>query len=267
MRRRGWRASVSDRVVDDTSTMTTRVFDLRRSPHFLLAPSRAVLREPGQVRAAHDVGAAVLMALLLVPLAGAAEQPAGFVFATAAAAAVLLVALTGGSRVPWGWLTLVAAGLGFALPRGDWPAIGPALFVATVLCGFLWLRQPASVRRRASDRPQPGSRERTAQVVLGLSGERHVGEVLAAALPEDYALINGLTLPGGAGDIDHLVVGPTGVFLLETKTMAGHIVCAPDGSWHRTRIGRSGTSYEAYIGNPAHQVQRNIFAVRQRSEE
>ena len=100
-------------------------------------------------------------------------------------------------------------------------------------------------------------------MVLGLSGERHVGQVLAQALPEQYAVINGLTLPGRAGDIDHLVVGPRmGAFLLETKTMAD-IVCAPDGTWHRTRIGRAGTPYQAYIGNPAHQVQRNIFAVRQ----
>lgn len=76
-------------------------------------------------------------------------------------------------------------------------------------------------------------------------------------------LINGLKLPRGAGDIDHLVVGPSGLFLLETKTMAGHIVCEPDGTWRRTRVGRAGTSYPAYIGDPAAQVQRNIFAVRQ----
>lgn len=44
--------------------------------------------------------------------------------------------------------------------------------------------------------------------------------------------------------------------------MAGRIVCAPDGTWRRIKIGRAGTRYEAYIGNPAAQVQRNIFAVR-----
>src|SRR5713101_9251840 len=44
--------------------------------------------------------------------------------------------------------------------------------------------------------------------------------------------------------------------------MAGQIECAPDGTWHRTKVGRAGTRYDAYIGDPAAQVQRNIFAVR-----
>jgi hypothetical protein len=44
--------------------------------------------------------------------------------------------------------------------------------------------------------------------------------------------------------------------------MAGRIVCEPDGTWRRTRVGRAGTSYPAYIGDPAAQVQRNIFTVR-----
>jgi hypothetical protein len=44
--------------------------------------------------------------------------------------------------------------------------------------------------------------------------------------------------------------------------MAGRIVCEPDGTWTRTKIGRAGTPYAAYIGDPAAQVQRNISAVR-----
>jgi hypothetical protein len=98
---------------------------------------------------------------------------------------------------------------------------------------------------------------------MGLSGERHVGNVLARELASDFVLINGLKLPRGTGDIDHVVIGPTGVFLLETKTMAGRIVCEPDGTWRRTRVGRAGTSYAAYIGDPAAQVQRNIHAVHE----
>src|SRR6266536_4015471 len=45
--------------------------------------------------------------------------------------------------------------------------------------------------------------------------------------------------------------------------MAGRLVCTPDGTWQRTRIGRGGKSYVAYIGDPAAQVQRNIYAVRE----
>ena len=43
-----------------------------------------------------------------------------------------------------------------------------------------------------------------------------VAGVLARELPDEYVLINGLALPRGAGGIDHLVIGPNGVFLLKS---------------------------------------------------
>jgi hypothetical protein len=50
---------------------------------------------------------------------------------------------------------------------------------------------------------------------LGRSGELFVGFYLARELPDEYVVVNGLKLRHGAGDIDHLIVGPTGVFLIE----------------------------------------------------
>jgi hypothetical protein len=204
----------------------------------------------------------MLTAVLVVPLAGAAEAPTGWLVAAASAAVVLHTAAIFGARLRWGWITLVLAVAGLVLPRGQWPLIGPALFVASAVSLAVWFASRDSRRRRDPNRPKAGTRERAAQVMLGFSGERHVGQVLAGALPQEYVLFNGLKLPRAAGDIDHLVVGPTGVFLLETKTMAGQIVCEADGTWRRTRVGRGGTAYPAFIGDPAGQVQRNIFAVR-----
>jgi Flp pilus assembly protein TadG len=137
------------------------------------------------------------------------------------------------------------------------------LFVASVICTALWLTGQGRRRGSHDSRPKAGSAERKAQELMGMYGEQHVAEVLAGELPADYVLINGLKLPRGSGDVDHVVVGPNGVFLLETKTMAGRIVCESDGTWRRTRIGRAGTPYAAYIGDPAAQVQRNIVAVRE----
>jgi hypothetical protein len=243
--------------------MTSRVFDFQRQDAIAAAASsRAALADARRAHRGSGVGAAFLAAPPVVVLAGAGDQPAGWLAGAMAAAVVLMLVVVFKHRLPWGWLAVVCAGAGLLTPRGPWPEIGPALFTATVLSAVVWLASRGPHRRR-SDRPAPGSREHAAQVSLGVSGERHVGQVLAAELPQTYALLNGLKLPRGAGDIDHLVVGPTGVFLLETKTMAGHIVCEADGTWHRTRVGRSGTPYDAYIGDPAAQVLRNIFAVRQ----
>ncbi len=204
----------------------------------------------------------LLAAVISVPLAGAAEAPAGWLAAALGALLVLSLAALFGQRIRWGCLALLLAAAGIGLPRGSWGMIGPPLFVATLLCVILWLsrRGDDAHHARPEERDAP---ERAAQKLAGLIGEHQVGDLLATELSEDYALINGLQLPGAAGDIDHLVVGPTGIFLLETKTMAGRIVCAPDGSWHRTRLGRDGTQYDAYIGDPAAQVQRNIFVLRQ----
>jgi nuclease-like protein/TadE-like protein len=238
--------------------VTDRIFDCTSQP-MRLSPSPG---GGGQSRPpARGFTVAMLLALVLVPLVGAAQPPLGFGMATLSAVSTLLVLRVFGTRLPWGWLGLLSGSVALVIPRGQLQSIGPGLFVAAALCLVVWLINRGSTRRDRG-RPLLGSRERDAQVVMGLSGERHVGQVLARELPPDFVLVNGLKLPRGAGDIDHLVVGPTGVFLLETKTMAGRIVCAPDGTWRRTKVGRAGTHYTAYIGDPAAQVQRNIFAVR-----
>ncbi|MDQ3809326.1 MAG: NERD domain-containing protein, partial [Chloroflexota bacterium] len=117
-------------------------------------------------------------------------------------------------------------------------------------------------RGRHGRRAAAVSSPREAQRLAGRNGERDVRAALARELSEDFVVLNGLTLPPAADDLDHVVVGPTGVFLLETKTMAGQIVCAPDGTWRRMKVGRGGTAYGAFIGDPAAQTQRNIFALR-----
>jgi hypothetical protein len=238
--------------------VTTRVFECNRPP----SNPRPAPPAPG-AGPAHTPGfkLAVLTTVLVVPLAGAAEPPQGWVVAAVTAVALLILVRVAGGRAHWGWLTILFAVAAIVTPRGQLGVLGPALFVATGLCLVLWLASRAP-GRPGDGRVRPGSREREAQLLMGMTGERHVGQVLARELPQEYVLINGLKLPRGAGDIDHLVVGPSGVFLLETKTMAGRIVCEPDGSWRRTKVGRAGTPYAAYIGDPAAQVQRNILAVR-----
>jgi Nuclease-related domain/TadE-like protein len=238
--------------------VTTRVFECSRPS---VSPGLGSSSRDAARPRAHGLKRAALAAVLFVPLAGAAEPPEGWVVAAFTALTILILVPIVGGRAHWGWLTILLSVAAFVTPRGQVAGLGPALFVATGLCLVLWLAGHGSAHPR-DGRPRPGSREREAQQLMGLSGERHVGQVMARELPEEYVLINGLKLPRGAGDIDHLVVGPSGVFLLETKTMAGRIVCEPDGSWKRTKVGRAGTPYAAYIGDPAAQVQRNIFAVR-----
>jgi len=87
----------------------------------------------------------------------------------------------------------------------------------------------------------------------GLEGEERVAKLLRGNLGDDYFLINDLYLNSG-GDIDHVVLGPTGVFVLETKNWSGEISCHGD-YWQR--IGRG----KFKGGNPSLQVKRNAAKI------
>jgi len=57
----------------------------------------------------------------------------------------------------------------------------------------------------------------------GAVGEEKVGEILAA-LTEGYVVLHDVACP--YGNIDHVVVGPNGVFAVETKSHAGRVKMA-----------------------------------------
>ncbi len=61
----------------------------------------------------------------------------------------------------------------------------------------------------------------------GTVGELEVIKALNS-LPDDYILINDFKLPDGQGNIDHFLVGPNGLFVLETKNYSGRIECQHD---------------------------------------
>ena len=63
-------------------------------------------------------------------------------------------------------------------------------------------------------------------------------------------------LPGNRGDIDHIIIGPNGIFVIEAKNYSGRISCLGD-KWRRQKIGRKGTPYDIEIGSPSNQVKRN----------
>ncbi len=60
----------------------------------------------------------------------------------------------------------------------------------------------------------------------GAVGEALVGYLLEG-LPDEYVVLNDLTTP--FGNIDHVVVGPTGVFAIDTKNWRGTVGANVDG--------------------------------------
>ncbi|WP_216363909.1 MULTISPECIES: nuclease-related domain-containing protein [unclassified Neomoorella] len=64
------------------------------------------------------------------------------------------------------------------------------------------------------------------RAVKGAKAEEKISEILDG-LPKKFAVFNDFPCP--MGNIDHIVVGPTGVFVIETKSHTGEITISPEG--------------------------------------
>ncbi len=93
------------------------------------------------------------------------------------------------------------------------------------------------------------------RVRTGRLGEEAVTELLRS-LSDHYYLVNDVTL-GRLGNVDHVLVGPCGVVVIETKRIAGGVRCNGDGwyvrGWPRKSFSR--------------QVNANAVAVKDKLRE
>jgi hypothetical protein len=94
----------------------------------------------------------------------------------------------------------------------------------------------------------------------GTMGETRVRRILAAMLQKNqYTVLNDLTIPSGGGTthIDHLVVSPFGIFVIETVYRRGIISGTEfQDRWKQYRLGRS-----MRFENPLHQNYLHIQAL------
>ena len=88
----------------------------------------------------------------------------------------------------------------------------------------------------------------------GWQGEKQVANLLTRTLSDNYYLLNDLYLRDGGGDIDHVVLGPNGIFVLETKNWSGTISCNGD-EWQRA-------GKRNFSGSPSRQVKRNAAKIQ-----
>jgi len=167
---------------------------------------------------------------------------------------------------PWGRLMLLSllvllAGRGPAQSQLALPWAGAAmnglgwgLFIGLVL-RVLWLGRRGSTRVASTgwvsgDFGDAGTeQDEVARWAAGATGERVVAEALGR-LGSDHVVINNLPL-ARRGDADHVVVGPAGVVVIETKYLSGRIICEAEDVWIQVK-----RDEERLIASPAAQVQR-----------
>ena len=136
---------------------------------------------------------------------------------------ILLMGITG--------LVLLIRISGFILFSQIWGLLQLSLLALLVITGLIISRYGWSKRRIWS---------------RGAKGEKIVAKKLKK-LPKKYTAIRDVKIPNLGGDIDHVVVGPTGVYVIETKNYKPTYIPDEDCWYH--------TSGRVSPQNPAKQVK------------
>jgi hypothetical protein len=67
----------------------------------------------------------------------------------------------------------------------------------------------------------------------GAAGERRTARLLDPLEQHGWAVLHDLAIPGSRANIDHLVIGPGGVFVIDSKQYRGRLRLDPSGRlWH-----------------------------------
>jgi hypothetical protein len=67
----------------------------------------------------------------------------------------------------------------------------------------------------------------------GARGERATARRLRRLERDGYTVLHDLAIPGSRANIDHVVIGPSGVFVVDSKCYRGRLHQTPDGMlWH-----------------------------------
>jgi hypothetical protein len=120
----------------------------------------------------------------------------------------------------WRAPLLVAAGLAAAVlaVQAGLPQAGLAGLAVATLVGW-WLRFRPSEQARSWQR--------------GAHGERHTARLLDLLTRHGYVVFHDLAVPNSPANVDHLVIGPSGVFVIDSKQWTGSVHQGADGlAWH-----------------------------------
>lgn len=96
---------------------------------------------------------------------------------------------------------------------------------------------------------------------MGLAGESATADIIARLPAGFYGIQNVVvSFEGKKSELDMVVVGPTGVFVVETKNRNGEIRGNyEDRNWTQYKVGRGGTPYSNDFYSPVKQVGTHIY--------
>lgn len=112
-------------------------------------------------------------------------------------------------------------------------------FIVTVVLTLGYSKRPYEDEISKTNKIISQISKRSEPLMQGVQGETIVAQELSR-LPDSYYIIHDVTLYFKIKvQIDHVVVGPTGIFAIETKSMGGHLRPHINGWLHGNRLIRS----------------------------
>jgi hypothetical protein len=80
-----------------------------------------------------------------------------------------------------------------------------------------------------------GERQSTSAWDRGGRGEERVGQYLSGAVGLDGLVLHDRSIPGTRGNIDHIAIVPSGVWVIDTKAYTGRVQQRDLGGWFVSR--------------------------------
>jgi Nuclease-related domain len=122
--------------------------------------------------------------------------------------------------LPWRVAVILGIGVsGGVLGRLLVPRLGLVVGVLVAIAAGWGLRFRPS--------PDAGAWQR------GAAGERRTAHLLGHLGQQGWAVLHDLAIPGSQANLDHLVIGPGGVFVIDSKQYRGRLQLDPSGRvWH-----------------------------------
>jgi hypothetical protein len=128
--------------------------------------------------------------------------------------------------------------------------VAVGLLITVVAGGFVALRVARPpLRWVPKERLMPVKSDQQRRLEAGAEGEFITGAFLKTLEPEGYLTRHSVEVPGEVRPIDHIVVGPTGLFVVESKYYVEDVHASIDGRL----FGSDGTSLDAQMALLRHQ--------------
>ncbi len=119
--------------------------------------------------------------------------------------------------VTWGLVGVALAAAGLRGVEGPTRAVLLALSGAALLAAWWYLRSGPDPERWR----------------LGAAGERATAALLDRLPTRAWAVLHDRQVPGSRANLDHLIIGPSGVWVLDTKTTRARV----RATWRNVRLG------------------------------